>query len=109
MKKGIVQKLEGKEQYVKVLEDKLAEQKSNRNIAELGIGTNDKAKRPDNILESEKIMGTIHIAFGDNSSFGGKVSTSYHQDFVFFEPTVKLISKRGNKRVLLQKGKLLLK
>ncbi len=108
VEKGIVQKLEGKEQYVKVLEDKLAEQKSNRNIAELGIGTNDKAKRPDNILESEKIMGTIHIAFGDNSSFGGKVSTSYHQDFVFFEPTVKLISKSGKKRFLIKKGKVLL-
>jgi leucyl aminopeptidase (aminopeptidase T) len=109
VEKGMVWKLEGKEQYVKVLEDKLNEKKENRNIAELGIGTNDKAKRPDNILESEKILGTIHIAFGDNSSFGGKVSTSFHQDYVFFDPTVTLISKKANKRVLLQKGRLHLK
>jgi len=109
VEKGMVQKLEGSEKYVKILEDKLNEKKENRNIAELGIGTNDKAKRPDNILESEKIMGTIHIAFGDNSSFGGTVSTSFHQDFVFFDPTVKLISKSGKKRFLIQKGKLLLK
>ena len=40
---------------------------ANRNIAELGIGTNDRATRPDNILEAEKILGTIHIALGDNS------------------------------------------
>ncbi len=109
VEKGMVKKLEGKEKYVEVLEDKLSEKKANRNIAELGIGTNDKAKRPDNILESEKIMGTIHIAFGDNSSFGGMVSTSFHQDFVFFDPTVMLISKSGKKRLLIQKGKLLLK
>jgi len=107
--KGVVQKLEGNEQYVQVLQDKLNEKKWNRNIAELGIGTNNKAIRPDNILESEKIMGTIHIAFGDNSSFGGKVSTSFHQDHVFFKPTVKLISKSSNERVLLKRGRLLLK
>ena len=109
VEKGMVQKLEGSEQYVHMLEDKLNEKKENRNIAELGIGTNDKAKRPDNILESEKIMGTIHLAFGDNSSFGGKVSTPFHQDFVFFNPTVTLISKSGRKRFLIQKGKILLK
>ena len=108
VEKGMVKKLEGSEQYVKDFEKKLNEKKENRNIAELGIGTNDKAKRPDNILESEKILGTIHIAFGDNSSFGGKVSTSFHQDFVFFKPTVTLVSKSGNKRVLLKNGKLLL-
>ncbi len=106
--KGMVTNMEGREAYLKELEKKLYEKKENRNIAELGIGTNDKAKRPDNILESEKIMGTIHIAFGDNSSFGGKVSTSFHQDFVFFSPTVTLVSQSGKKRVLLQKGKLLL-
>jgi len=109
VEKGMVLKLEGKEPYVKMLEDKLNEKKENRNIAELGIGTNDKAKRPDNILESEKIMGTIHLAFGDNSSFGGKVSTPFHQDFVFFNPTVKLMSKGGKQRLLIEKGKLLLK
>jgi leucyl aminopeptidase (aminopeptidase T) len=36
----------------------------NRRIAELGIGTNEKAKRPDNLLESEKILDTIHVAWG---------------------------------------------
>jgi leucyl aminopeptidase (aminopeptidase T) len=109
VEKGMVRNLEGKEQYVEVLDNKLNEKKENRNIAELGIGMNDKARRPDNILESEKILGTIHLAFGDNSSFGGKVSTSFHQDYVFFNPTVTLISHTGNKRILLHEGKLLLK
>lgn len=42
-----------------------------RNVAELGIGTNYRARRPDNVLECEKIDGTIHIGFGDNSHMGG--------------------------------------
>ena len=107
VEKGIVKRVEGKEQFVNYLNEKLSEKKENRNIAELGIGTNDRASRPDNILESEKILGTIHIALGDNSSFGGKVRTSFHQDFVFFKPTVTLISKGGRRRVLLNKGKII--
>jgi len=105
--KGLVRNVEGKEEYVDFLNQKLSEKKENRNIAELGIGTNDRASRPDNILESEKIFGTIHIALGDNSSFGGRVSTQFHQDFVFFKPTVILIYKSGYRKLLMEKGKML--
>jgi len=104
IEKGCVRDIEGKEKYVSYLQEKLSEKKENRNIAELGIGTNDRAKRPDNILESEKILGTIHIALGDNSSFGGKVSTSFHQDFVLFKPTVTLIYGKGRQRTLMKGG-----
>jgi len=106
IKRGLVTHVEGKEKFVGYLKEKLSAQKENANIAELGIGTNDRASRPDNILESEKIFGTIHIALGDNSTFGGRVSTSFHQDFVFFRPTVTLIHKNGRKSVLLKNGKL---
>ncbi len=105
VKAGIVVRVEGDEPYVEILRAKLSEQKENANIAELGIGTNDKARRPDNILESEKILGTIHIALGDNSSFGGNVQASYHQDFVFFKPTVVLSDKAGTKTTLMKDGK----
>ncbi|MDP2168583.1 MAG: hypothetical protein Q8J64_09675, partial [Thermodesulfovibrionales bacterium] len=81
--------------------------KENANIAELGIGTNDRAKRPDNILESEKILGTVHIALGDNISFGGRVKAAFHQDFVFFRPTVLLIDRAGKKTELMREGILL--
>lgn len=106
IEKGLVKAVEGDEKYADYLEKKLSEKKENRNIAELGIGTNDKATRPDNILESEKILGSVHVALGDNSSFGGKVRTSFHQDFVFFRPTVTLISMKGIRRILLKDGKL---
>ncbi len=103
---GEAVKIEGKEPFVEYLEEKLSEDRKNRNIAELGIGTNDKAARPDNILESEKILGTIHIALGDNSSFGGNVSTPFHQDFVFFRPTVTLICENSERKDILKDGRL---
>lgn len=107
VKDGHVIDIDGKDEYSEYLKAKLSERKENGNIAELGMGTNDRATRPDNILESEKILGTIHIALGDNSSFGGKVKTPFHQDFVFFKPTVKLIHKDSTKQTILKSGKLL--
>ncbi|MBI4825623.1 MAG: aminopeptidase [Nitrospirae bacterium] len=106
IKKGNVERVEGKENYINELKKKLSERKENRNLAELGIGTNDRAVRLDNILESEKIFGTVHMALGDNSSFGGRISTPFHQDFIFFRPTVTLIHKDGTRDVLLKDGEL---
>jgi len=104
---GMVRSIEGDEDYVKFLEEKIQERAENSNIAELGIGTNEMASRPDNILESEKILGTVHIALGDNSSFGGTVRTPFHQDFVFFRPTVSLFNSEKNRKVLMKDGVLL--
>lgn len=53
-----------------------------RNLAELGIGCNPKARKPDNVLEAEKIKGTVHIAIGDNLHMGGQVEADLHEDFV---------------------------
>ncbi len=106
VKDGYVTQVAGDEPFVPHLQRKLLERKENRNIAELGIGTNENATRPDNILESEKILGTVHIALGDNSSFGGRVKTPFHQDFVFFKPTVVLIDRKGIKTELMRDGKL---
>lgn len=75
---------------------------SRRNLAELGIGTNPNAKRPDNIIESEKIRGTVHLAIGDNSHIGGKVLADLHQDFVISRPTCLLDGKP-----VVKDGKLL--
>jgi aminopeptidase len=106
---GLVEEVAGEEAFAGELRKRLSEREENRNIAEFGIGTNSCAKRPDNILESEKIMGTIHFAIGDNSTFGGRVKTPLHQDFVFFRPTVRLERKDGSVDVLMKKGKLQVK
>jgi leucyl aminopeptidase (aminopeptidase T) len=104
--RGEVVEIIGDEPYRQWLEEKFVASRLNRNIAELGIGTNDRASRPDNVLEAEKILGTIHVALGDNSGFGGTVSTSFHEDFVFYRPTLTALLPGGEERVLLDDGTL---
>jgi leucyl aminopeptidase (aminopeptidase T) len=65
-------------------------QPARRNLAELGIGTNPKAKSVDSVLEAEKIMGTVHIAIGDNAHIGGVVNADLHEDFVLWHPDLSL-------------------
>lgn len=101
---GYATDVSGTDEYAEYLRVTLAERRDNANVAELGIGTNKAARRPDNILESEKIYGTAHIALGDNSSFGGTVKTPFHQDFVFFQPTVTLIFRDGGRKDILKAG-----
>jgi len=108
-KKGEVIEIEdgGKigDEFLELLKPRVKEEpyKSRRNLAELGIGTNPNAKRPDNVLEAEKIRGTVHLAVGDNSHMGGRVAADLHQDFVIPNPYLyingKLVIKNG--RVIL--------
>lgn len=74
-----------------------------RNIAEFGIGTNYKAKLSGVLLEDEKVMGTIHIALGDNKSMGGTVDIPIHLDGVVKKPTVYFDGK-----MIMKNGKLLI-
>jgi len=73
-----------------------------RNVAEFGIGTNDKAILTGVILEDEKVMGTIHIAFGDNKSMGGTVRAASHLDGLITSPTVWF-----DETMIMRDGKLL--
>jgi len=74
-----------------------------RNIAEFGIGTNDKAKLSGILLEDEKVMGTIHIALGDNKSMGGNVDIPIHLDGVVKKPTVYF-----DENMIMKAGKLII-
>lgn len=54
-----------------------------KNLAELGIGFNPKIRKAIGyILTDEKVYGTIHLAFGSNSSYGGVSESTMHWDFV---------------------------
>jgi leucyl aminopeptidase (aminopeptidase T) len=61
-----------------------------RNLAELGVGTNDRATVTGNILEDEKILGTTHVAFGASAGIGGTVTVPVHLDVVVFEPSLRI-------------------
>jgi leucyl aminopeptidase (aminopeptidase T) len=73
------------------------------NVAELGIGTNEEAILTGNILEDEKILGTIHVAFGASAAIGGTVQVPVHLDCVVLEPTVEIDGE-----TVLSRGELLI-
>ena len=60
------------------------------NVAELGIGTNERALLTGNVLEDEKILGTCHVAFGASAAIGGTVQVPVHLDCVVLEPVVTI-------------------
>ncbi len=102
VKEGRVVHVSGDDPFAGELSDKIVANPLCGNIAELGVGTNDRATRPDNILETEKILGTVHIALGDNSSFGGTVSVPFHQDFIFFKPTLVVVRGEEKTEVIVE-------
>jgi leucyl aminopeptidase (aminopeptidase T) len=59
-----------------------------RQVAEFGIGTNDKARITGSTIEDEKALGTCHVAFGNNAFFGGTNQVDLHIDCVMRAPTV---------------------
>lgn len=73
------------------------------NVAELGIGTNDGAIITGKILEDEKVLGTIHIAFGNNITMGGTCDVGIHIDCVVRKPDMWFDDKK-----ILEKGTLLI-
>ncbi|MCR4401436.1 MAG: aminopeptidase [Firmicutes bacterium] len=76
-------------QGAKALEEAIAHLgKPARNIAELGVGTNDRAVVTGKVLEDEKVLGTVHIAIGNNVSFGGTVDVPSHLDGIILQPTL---------------------
>jgi aminopeptidase len=74
-----------------------------KTLCEFGIGTNYKAKITGNVLEDEKVLGTIHVAFGNNLAFGGKNDARIHLDAVIRKPSVWL-----DERLIIRKGKFLI-
>jgi aminopeptidase len=76
--------------------------KPGRNVAELGMGTNEKAEISGNVLEDEKVMGTLHVAFGDNSTIGGLIEAPIHLDGIIKSPTLFIDDVK-----IMEKGRLL--
>jgi leucyl aminopeptidase (aminopeptidase T) len=72
-------------------------------VAELGIGTNEKAELTGNVLEDEKLLGTAHVAFGASAAIGGRIQVPVHLDCVILRPTVSVDGEE-----IVRDGELLL-
>jgi len=97
VRNGFVEEIKGSERLKREVNQvgRLA-----RNIAEIGIGTNPKARIIGNILEDEKVFGTVHIAIGNSLSLHGKVDVPLHIDGVILKPTLEVDGE-----VLVKDGK----
>jgi aminopeptidase len=70
-------------------------------IGEFGIGLNPEVKNLTGYtIMDEKIIGSIHIALGENRGFGGTNESSLHWDLVMMCPTIeadgKIIMEEGS-------------
>jgi len=74
-------------QFIELL---LAHGRLGTNLAELGVGTNDRAQLTGNVLEDEKILGTVHVAFGASAGIGGTVSVPIHLDVVVLDASLEV-------------------
>jgi leucyl aminopeptidase (aminopeptidase T) len=101
---GRVAKIEGGEEAVKLRKAVKEAGKGADVIAELGIGTNDRARLMGNPMTDEKVLGTAHIAIGDNVHIplGGKNEAKIHIDGIIGEPTIVVDGK-----TVMTKGKFI--
>ncbi|OGV50773.1 MAG: hypothetical protein A2X49_12205 [Lentisphaerae bacterium GWF2_52_8] len=71
-----------------------------RVLAEFGIGTNSALHMSGNLLEDEKVRGTVHFAFGNNCGFGGDNDVPVHIDGIVIAPDLFLdgtqLMRKGN-------------
>jgi leucyl aminopeptidase (aminopeptidase T) len=74
-----------------------------RNLAELGVGTNERARLSGLVLEDEKLLGTVHVAFGASAGIGGTVSVPIHLDIVILDASLEVDGKQ-----VLDRGKFVL-
>jgi aminopeptidase len=74
-------------------------------VGEFAFGINPKARFVQEFLEAEKMLGTIHVAFGDNTDMpGGKNPSKNHMDLLISDPTVTVTKENGEKVTILHRG-----
>ncbi|MDH5770706.1 MAG: aminopeptidase [Candidatus Bathyarchaeota archaeon] len=77
-------------------------------VGEMAIGINRKARIVKYFLETEKVFGTAHIAFGRNTDFptGGRNNSSNHMDFLVNKPTIKVLFPDGRSQEIVVNGEI---
>lgn len=107
-KNGRVQKTHSNDTIVKKrVDNSLATDDMAKVVGEFAFGINPKARLIEEFLETEKIKGTIHIAFGDNTDFpSGQNNSANHMDFLINKPTVKAYTKNNKTVTILKDGTL---
>lgn len=117
VEKNRITRVQGDSAEAKRIIEDIAADENNANVAELGLGINDKARSTAEIpiLESEK--SGPHIAYGRNDHFGtpltlaGKVRATVHQDYVYSRETqitvtIHAVYANGRRVLIAERGKI---
>jgi leucyl aminopeptidase (aminopeptidase T) len=106
VKSGQVVRTTSKNKAVlKAVKESLTTDEWSNIVGEFAFGINPKARFVQEFLEAEKIIGTVHIAFGDNLDYpGGRNPSKNHMDFLMNHPTVKITKENGESATILQDG-----
>lgn len=92
-------------QVLKRVKSSLDTDENSSTIGEFAFGINPKARFVDEFLEAEKLPGTIHLAFGNNSDFPcGENRSKNHMDLLVSKPTVKVLDRDGSSYCVLADG-----
>ena len=75
-------------------------------VGELAFGINPAARVTGTMLEDEKAVGTVHVAFGNNIEMGGKNASRTHRDFHILRPTLTIEFEDGQTRDVIKDGGL---
>jgi hypothetical protein len=75
-------------------------------VGELAFGINPAARVTGNMLEDEKAVGTVHVAFGNNIEMGGKNASKTHRDFHILRPTLSIEFRDGQTLDVILNGRL---
>ena len=73
-----------------------------RTFGTFGLGLNPKARISGNLLEEEKALGAVHVAFGDNAAYGGTVRCGVRVDGILTKVTVEVDGKAIFERGVLK-------
>jgi leucyl aminopeptidase (aminopeptidase T) len=105
-KEGKVQKTESQDDRVlRSVEESLKTDSRAKIVGEFAFGINPKARFVEEFLEAEKILGTVHVAFGNNSDMpGGRNRSNNHMDFLVSKPTVKIVNSDSSTFDVLVNG-----
>jgi aminopeptidase len=103
VKNGKAEKTETTSAKLKeIVEESLRTDENASIVGEFAFGINPRARFVKEFLEAEKILGTVHIAFGNNSDMqGGKNPSKNHMDLLISKPTVKIFEKDFSENLLV--------
>ncbi len=117
VEKNRIVRVQGDSAEAQKIIENIASDENNANIAEIGLGLNDRARSGEDVPVLEKEKSGPHIAYGRNDHFGspkslaGKVRATVHADYVYtrdtpITATIHAVYPNGRRVLIAERGKI---